>query len=60
MFKTQEIKDQSIRLLQDDELDAVTGGSIDSWLAGQPKIAVPTLDTGWAFKDVFAKHTIGR
>jgi hypothetical protein len=38
----------------------VTGGSIDSWLAGQPKINVPPLDLGWTFKDQFAKWTNGR
>jgi hypothetical protein len=67
---TQEIKDmssqietleeQAIRPLTDMELNFVSGGSIDSWLAGQPTIAVPPLDLGWTFKDVFAKHTIGR
>jgi len=59
-FKTQELKDQTIRALNDAELDAVTGGSIDSWLAGQPTHAVPPLDLGWTFKDLYAKHTIGR
>ena len=60
MYKTQVLKDHSIRALRDEELDAVTGGSIDSWLAGQPTVVPPPLDMGWTFKDVFAKHTIGR
>jgi hypothetical protein len=57
MFKD---TDQTIRALVDAELDVVTGGSIDSWLAGQPKINVPQLDLGWTFKDQWAKWTIGR
>jgi hypothetical protein len=60
MRKTRDAKDQTIRALLNSELDAVTGGSIDSWLAGQPKINVPPLDLGWTFKDQFAKWTIGR
>jgi hypothetical protein len=60
MFKTRDVKDQTIRALVDAELDAVTGGSIDSWLAGQPQINVPPLDLGWTFKDQWAKWTIGR
>lgn len=59
-MKTDNLKSNAIRSLTNDELDAVTGGSIDSWLAGQPQINVPQLDLGWTFKDVFAKHTIGR
>ena len=59
MFDSQH-EGQPLRVLNDSELDAVTGGSIDSWLAGQPTIAVPPLDLGWTFKDVFAKYTIGR
>jgi hypothetical protein len=60
--KTQILADQSIRALRDDELDAVKGGggSIDSWLAGQPSVVPRALSLGWTFVDVFAKHTIGQ
>jgi hypothetical protein len=60
MFKTGNVKDQTVRSLSDAEIDVVNGGSIDSWLADQPKINVPPLDLGWTFKDQFAKWTIGR
>jgi hypothetical protein len=57
--KIEPVEQQAIRTLTDIEVSTVSGGSIDSWLAGQPTIAVPSLDLGWTFKDVFAKHTIG-
>lgn len=59
MFRTPIIETEAVRSLSSAEVDAVTGGSIDSWLAGQPKINVPQLDLGWTFKDQFAKWTIG-
>ena len=59
MFRTNDVKEQEIRSLSGAELDVVTGGSIDSWLAGQPKNSAPPLDLGWTFKDQWAKWTIG-
>ena len=58
MFKTQEIKSQSIRALSNDELDVVTGGAVDSFHP-QTTIAGSFPSGDWTFKDVFAKHGIG-
>jgi hypothetical protein len=50
--------DQMIRSLDDAELDAVTGGLINTGLP-QPTITGTVPNTAWVFKDVFVKHGIG-
>ena len=46
----------SDNLLDDSQLDAVVGGSIQTL---QIKPVTPP-SSEWTFKDVFAKHTIGQ
>jgi hypothetical protein len=58
-FKTSDRNDQTDRLFDDTQLDAVVGGALDSCIPGRTITATfPTV--GWTFKDVFAKPTLGR
>ena len=60
MDKTEQTN-PAIRPLQDAELDLATGGVINGdirMLEMREPFFQPT--TGWTFKDVFTKYTIGR
>jgi hypothetical protein len=58
-FKTSDRNDQTVRLLDDAELDAVIGGgALDDCIRVQTiSGAVPPV--GSEFRDLFAKHTLG-
>jgi len=58
-FKTSDRNDQPACLLDDAALDAVLGGVKGNCIPGRtlPQTTLPT--SGWTFKDVFAKPTIG-
>jgi hypothetical protein len=56
MFKTQKIDGNTLRPLQDAELDAVTGG-----MAMPGAITTATSPVGgWTFTSVFSHYVIGR
>lgn len=57
-FKTSNRNDRTVRLLDDTELDAVVGGALDSCIPVHA-ITGTAPYTGWTFKDVFAKPTLG-
>ena len=57
-YTTADRNDQIDHLLDDTQLDAVVGGALDGCIPGRTITATyPT--TGWTFKDVFAKPTLG-
>lgn len=59
MLKSELNSNETIRPLQDAELDMVNGGVIDGCIR-LPTILGPFVQpTPWTFKDVFAKVTIG-
>ena len=59
MRKTEAFSNETIRPLQDAELDLVNGGIIDGCIP-RPKMPGPIVIPGdWTFKDVFAKYTLG-
>jgi hypothetical protein len=57
-FKTSDFNDHAVGLLNDAELDAVVGGALDGCIPRQT-INGTVPPTGWVFKDLFAKHTLG-
>ena len=57
-FKALGRDDQTIRALDDAELDAVTGGVLNNCLP-QQTIPVYTPITAKGFQDIFAMHGIG-
>jgi hypothetical protein len=57
-FKTSNFNDRTIGLLNDAELDAVVGGALDSCIP-RHTITGTVPPTGWSFKDLFAKPTLG-
>ena len=59
MRKTENTTNQTIRSLQDSELDMVTGGVIAGCIR-LPVVEQFVKPTDWTFKDVFARYTIGR
>jgi hypothetical protein len=57
---TQKLGTNGIRTLQDNELDAVTGGVMEGGCIQYPTILKTILPASdWTFKDVFARPTIG-
>jgi hypothetical protein len=58
-FKTSDRNDQTMRVLDNVELDAVVGGGLDNCLPGRTIIIGTAPNTGWTFKDVFAHPTLG-
>jgi hypothetical protein len=58
-FKTSDRDDQSTRLLDDAELDAVVGGALDNCLPSPFVTLGPGRSGEWTFRDVFAKPTLG-
>jgi hypothetical protein len=57
-FKTSDRNDQTDRLLDDTQLDAIVGGALDNCIPVRTVTAtLPTV--GWTFKDQFAKPTLG-
>ncbi|MEO6381532.1 MAG: hypothetical protein ABIO35_05915 [Nitrobacter sp.] len=55
--KTNDLADQ-IRVLDDGELTAVSGGYIDNCIPRQTVTGI-VVNSDWTFKDVFAKPTLG-
>ena len=57
-FKTSDRNDQTVRRLDDAELEAVVGGALDNCILRQT-ITGFVPNTTWTFKDLFAKPTLG-
>jgi hypothetical protein len=57
-FKTTDHNDQTIRQLDDAELNTVGGGALDNCILTHTITGV-VPNTGWTFKDLWAKPTLG-
>jgi hypothetical protein len=55
--RTNDLADQ-IRVLDDAELTAVSGGYLDNCIRTQSVSGI-VVNSDWTFKDVFAKPTLG-
>jgi hypothetical protein len=56
--KTFDRNQQAADLLDDAELNAVVGGAIDNCIPVRTVTGI-VPNTGWTFKDLFAKPTLG-
>ena len=57
-FKNSDHNDQSVRVLDDAQLDAVVGGALEDYMSAQLRFAAYPVG-GWTMKDIWTKPTLG-